>query len=229
MTGRRDPCARCAQCCPPYTLNYRSARLANALSITSPIGCQALPSNCTSRICLIGWKSAGPVLIAMPGSIRALVILQRCCLPHDVLARQIVAALGQHLNQGLRRRIAEDGVAILLVAFGIIFVHERQPILDGGVFLPGGIAGVLQERGRYHANGILKAGRPQRIRDRSCRIDQQEHADANPARPPCGSHAPNRRRAIKTSTSAPESLRISIWVSIDISASKAISATIMRR
>jgi hypothetical protein len=43
-------------------------RAANALSTTSPIGCQELPSNCTSRICSIGWKSAGPVLIAMPGS-----------------------------------------------------------------------------------------------------------------------------------------------------------------
>jgi len=43
-------------------------KLVNALSITSPIGCQALPSNCTSRICLIGRKSVGPVLMAMPGS-----------------------------------------------------------------------------------------------------------------------------------------------------------------
>jgi hypothetical protein len=41
--------------------------LANALSTTSPIGCQELPSNCTSRICSIGWKSDGPVFIAMPG------------------------------------------------------------------------------------------------------------------------------------------------------------------
>lgn len=39
-----------------------------ASSITSPIGCQAVPSNCTRRICLIGWKSVDPVLIVMPGS-----------------------------------------------------------------------------------------------------------------------------------------------------------------
>jgi hypothetical protein len=39
-----------------------------AFSITSPIGCHAVPSNCTRRICLIGWKSVDPVLIVMPGS-----------------------------------------------------------------------------------------------------------------------------------------------------------------
>ena len=106
---------------------------------------------------------------------RAPVILQRRCLPHDVLARQIVAALGQNLKQRFGRGIAEDGVAILLVAIGIIFVHERQPGLDGRVFLPGGVAGVLEERGRDHANGILKPRRSQRVGDRSRRIDQQQH------------------------------------------------------
>src|SRR2546423_1775836 len=43
-------------------------RLVKALSITSPIGCHALPSNCTRRICLMGRKTPGPVLIAIPRS-----------------------------------------------------------------------------------------------------------------------------------------------------------------
>jgi len=51
-----------------YFPDYLFPLPTNALSIMSPIGCQVPPSNCTSRICLIGRKSSGPVLIAMPGS-----------------------------------------------------------------------------------------------------------------------------------------------------------------
>src|SRR2546422_11366961 len=42
---------------------------------------------------------------------RTLVIPERRRLPHDVLTRQVVAALSQHLDQGFGRRVAEDGVA----------------------------------------------------------------------------------------------------------------------
>src|SRR6478736_5173675 len=45
---------------------------------------------------------------------RALVVPQRRRLPHDVLAREVVAALAQDLEQGLGRGVAEDGVAVVL-------------------------------------------------------------------------------------------------------------------
>ena len=48
--------------------SYGCVLPANALSITSPIGCHMVPSNWTRRICLMGWKSVGPVLNVMFGS-----------------------------------------------------------------------------------------------------------------------------------------------------------------
>ena len=110
-----------------------------------------------------------------------------------------------------RRSIAEDGVAVVLVAIGIIFVHERRPFLDGRVLLPRGIAGVLQERGRDHADGVLKARRSQRAGNRSRALTstntgcQSSSAALRMARAAIGGAQLNTR------ISAPEFLRMSTW------------------
>ena len=165
--------------------------LANALSITSPIGCQAVAVELHQPHLLDRAEIGRP---GVDGNTRqnerALKILQRRGLPHDVLARQVVAALGQHLDQRFGRGIAEDGVAVVLVAIGKIFVHERQPGLDGGVLLPGGVAGVFQERGRDHADGVLQARRPQRVGDRGRRIDEHQHRMPVHFGRLCGWHGP---------------------------------------
>src|SRR4051794_408541 len=46
---------------------------------------------------------------------RTLVSLQRRRLPHDVLARKIVAALAQYLRERFGRGVSVQGIAILLV------------------------------------------------------------------------------------------------------------------
>jgi hypothetical protein len=54
--------------CRVRPASYGCVLPANAFSITSPIGCHTVPSNWTRRICLMGWKSVGPVLNVMFGS-----------------------------------------------------------------------------------------------------------------------------------------------------------------
>ena len=57
-------------------------------------------------------------------------ILQARGLLHHILPREIVTALLENLNHGLRRGIAIDVIVVGLVAVREILVHEGQPGLD---------------------------------------------------------------------------------------------------
>src|SRR3954447_16281853 len=63
-------------------------------------------------------------------------ILEVARLLHDVLAREFVAALLEHVNHSLRQKIAVDAERAALVAFREILVHEGGPFLERGVVLP---------------------------------------------------------------------------------------------
>ena len=83
----------------------REERRPQSLS-TSPIGSQFAPLNVASCNWRIGLKFVGEVLIVMPGKQqRRAEVLEIGGLPHDVLARQIVPALLEHLHD--RRRVAK--------------------------------------------------------------------------------------------------------------------------
>src|SRR5271165_6586147 len=57
-------------------------------------------------------------------------VLQRGCLLHDVLAREVVTGLLQHLNQELRGRVAVGVEARVLVALRIVLGHEVEIFLQ---------------------------------------------------------------------------------------------------
>ena len=101
--------------------------------------------NFINCICSIGKKSlaAGVDLDAGQQHVAG-EILQARGLLHHVLAREVVAALLQHLHHGLRRRIAIDVVDVGLVAVREIFVHEGKPGLDARIVLPQRIGRILQ-------------------------------------------------------------------------------------
>ena len=83
------------------------------LRITLPNSAQVLPVQRCSCMARIGWKLVGLVLTLIPGSKRARVeILQIGGLLHDVLAREVVAALGQDLVHRLADAEGEHVAAI---------------------------------------------------------------------------------------------------------------------
>ena len=55
---------------------------------------------------------------------------------------------------------------LLLVSAGIVALHERQPCFGRRVIFPGGIAHVLQERGRDDTERIFEAGGSERSSNR---------------------------------------------------------------
>src|SRR6476659_3841351 len=72
-------------------------------------------------------------------------------LPHDVLAGELVAALLEHLNHGLRCQITVDTERARFISLRKILIHESGPFFDGGIFLPGWIGRVLEIVGRQNA------------------------------------------------------------------------------
>ncbi len=91
-------------------------------------------------------------------------ILQVGGLLHHVGAGEIIAALLEHLNHGLGRGVAIDGVAAGLVAVREVLVHERGPLLHGRIILPGRVGGILQISAGDHALRIFQAGGAQHAR-----------------------------------------------------------------
>ena len=85
--------------------------------MTSPNSSQRSPLNRIICSCSIGAKSVGAGVDLDAGQQHVgREILQVRRLLHDVLAGEIVAALLQHLHQGLRRAVAVHDGAVELVA-----------------------------------------------------------------------------------------------------------------
>ena len=103
----------------------------------------------------------------MPGSARSSCdVLQAGRLLHDVLARQIVAALLQHMHQQLRGRIAVGVEVRVLVAFRIVLRHEVEILLHARIVLPGRIERILAVVDADHALGGFQARRLHHRADR---------------------------------------------------------------
>src|SRR5207249_12141108 len=79
-------------------------------------------------------------------------------LPHDVLAREVVAALLEDVHQPLRDRIRVDIERVLRVAFGVVLLHERQPVPHALVILPLRVGRVLEIEGGDQVPGRLEPG-----------------------------------------------------------------------
>src|SRR4051812_34000895 len=86
-------------------------------------------------------------------------ILQIGGLVHDILAREVVAALLQHLHQGARHAVAVDREARGLVALRIVLVHEGEPLLRPRIVLPLRIGRVLAVERRENALCVIDPGR----------------------------------------------------------------------
>src|ERR1035441_6479079 len=71
-------------------------------------------------------------------------ILEICRLLHDVFAGEVVAALLQHLNQGLCHAVTDHRAAIELVAFREVLGEKSVELLHPGIVVPLRIGGVLQ-------------------------------------------------------------------------------------
>src|SRR5581483_1344762 len=86
-------------------------------------------------------------------------VLQVGGLFHDVLAREIVAALLEHLDHGLRDGVTDDDRTIELVGFRKILGQEIQKLFHAGVIVPLRIGNVLQVGGRNDALRVIESGR----------------------------------------------------------------------
>src|SRR3954468_2318383 len=107
-------------------------------------------------------------------------ILQASGLGHDILAREIVAALLQHLHQRARHAVAVHREARGLVALRIVLVHEGEPLLRARIVLPLRIGRVLAVERGQDALRVLDAGGADTRADR-CRpaVEQMHGLPAN--------------------------------------------------
>src|ERR1044072_193741 len=75
-------------------------------------------------------------------------VFQARGLLHHAGAREIIAALLEHLHHRARHAVAVDRETRALVALGIVLVHEGDPFLAAGIVVPERIGRVLAiERG----------------------------------------------------------------------------------
>ena len=84
-------------------------------------------------------------------------VLQIGGMPHHALARQIVAALPQEVNQRLRRVVTVHDQRIAAIGAGKIAVQESAEILEAGIVLPYRIVRVLEVGRRDQPLGVLKS------------------------------------------------------------------------
>ena len=93
-------------------------------------------------------------------------VLQRGRLLHHVVARQIVAALLERVDQELGGRVAVGIEQRALVAVRVILRHEVEIALHPGVVLPGRIGGILAV---VDADDALGGFKPRRLHHRADR------------------------------------------------------------
>ena len=119
-------------------------------------------------------------------------------LPHHVLARELVAALREHLDEGLRHAVAIDAEPVVLVALRKIAIHEVEPLLVRRIVLPQRIARLLHVVGGEDALRILEAGRLDHRADRVRHaVDEVQRLPADLGRPLDGHDGEFRGRHVE--------------------------------
>src|ERR1700704_4790368 len=79
-------------------------------------------------------------------------------LLHNVVAREVVTAQFNYLDEGLRRAVAKHSGAILLVAIRIILRHECTILFDALIVLPLRIGWILQINCTDDLSRVIYAG-----------------------------------------------------------------------
>src|SRR5262245_5217805 len=90
---------------------------------------------------------------------RGLIVLEHGGLLHHILARQIVAALPEYLDECFGSGVAIDSGGVILASGAGVLVGKGTPVPGATLLLPGRVTGVLQKRGRADVSRILRAGR----------------------------------------------------------------------
>ena len=149
---------------PPARALSAPAHIVLLASITSPNSTHFSPSNFASIMLSIGKKSSALVSIDHPGQQhRQLQVLNVGRLRHDVLARQVVAALLEDMDQGHRDIVAIDVELVGFVGFGVVLVHPRRPVAIVLGVLPLRIGRILLvERGDQAGRLVETRGRQHR-------------------------------------------------------------------
>jgi hypothetical protein len=76
---------------------------------------------------------------------------------HHVFACEIVAALLEKVDYGLRKSIAVSCKSVIQIALWIIGLPKRKEVLHAFVIGPNWIVGVLRRAGRNYAYNLLDA------------------------------------------------------------------------